>query len=492
MKPLRSTALVVAALAASGAGRLIAAETIVVVPLNADDDNRDGHRDLEVATLSPQEDDCPLLAFPPGLGEPTAKTVDAPDGAVRVHETAEGVRIEAIQPRSPKWDGGFSVAVSRGGESKSYDCRVAPLVVRSGLTPASTVVVREFPGRNDAFVAQLGDLCSSAGVDLHVVPAGPPYAPNHIWLQDAVEFLTTAGVQPAMAVALSANRDQAIDAVAQDRLLGPGLGALRVGSYRKKFALGEGGCSWIDWYGNLEASPPTKAWPLGRVLYGVDPNAGAQLNPEVVAFLAAQGEQPPLGLDVGWLTIKHVDEMVSFLPSRGEDGKPDGDFWVVVPDPVGGIALLEKLRAAGHGGATLLAVYEPDATVDSLLEDAAFVAANRALAAERIEPMTRVLLEGIGVGAERLKRLPVLFQASGLPRTPNVVNCLVLPQPDGRAKVGMSDPDGPKIDGADAWQAEVRRLLADAAVEVSFLDDRQYHKWSGNVHCATNAIRVDR
>jgi protein-arginine deiminase len=354
------------------------------------------------------------------------------------------------------------------------------------------VVVREFPGRNDRFLEQLGEFCRSAGVELHVVPAGEPYAPHHIWLQDAVEFLTTAGATPEMAVALSANRDQAIDLVAHDRLLGPGVGTLRVGKYRKEFALGEGGCSWIDWYGNLEASPPTKAWPRGRVLYGVDPARGAQLNPEVVAFLAAQDEQSPLALDVGWLTIKHVDEMVTFLPSRGADGRPDGDFWVVVPDPIGGLALLEKLQAAGHGEAAMLGVYEPDVTVATLLDDQAWVAANRSLWSERIEPMTRVLLEGIGVGPERLKRLPVLFQPSGLPRTPNVVNCLVLPQPDGSAVVGMSDPDGPRVDGADAWQAEVRRLLADAAVEVSFLDDRQYHKWSGNVHCATNAVRVDR
>ncbi|MGL4511650.1 MAG: protein-arginine deiminase family protein [Lacipirellulaceae bacterium] len=495
MKRLHSSArmLSAAAIAASLSGSPVnaapAAGPTIVVPYNADDDGYDGQRDFESATLSAAEDDCPRLAPPTGEGPVESRVGGAPEGAVRVHATGHEVRVESLRPRGPDWDGRFRVELRRGAESVTHECHVAPLVVRSGLSPATTVLVRAFPGRNDRFVEQLGELCSAADAKLHVVPAGEPYAPHHIWLQDAVEFCSTAGAAPPLCVALSANRDQAIDLVARDRLLGPGIGYLQVGAYREEFAKGEGGCSWIDWYGNLEASPPTKDYPTGRIFYGVDAERGAQLHPDVVAFFAAQGVQAPLGLDVGWLTIKHVDEMVTFLPSKGADGKPDGDYWVVVPDPTLGVELLERLREQGDGAAPMLGLFEPDETIESILSDDAFVATNRRMWSERIEPMTRVLLEGIGLPPSRLKRLPVLFQATGLPRTPNVVNCLVLPMADGTAKVGMAAPDGPRIDGADAWEAEVLRLLADAAVEVSFLDDRQYHKWSGNVHCATNAIR---
>lgn len=356
----------------------------------------------------------------------------------------------------------------------------APLLVRSSLAPASTVFVREFPERNERLIEQLKAVCGLAGAELHIVPAGEPYAYNHIWMQDTVEFLERA--DGSGTVALAANRDRRLDTFAADRL--PGVELLRVGEYRREFSAGEGGDSWIDWYGNLEASPPTDAWPDGRILYGVNPATGAQLHPEVIAFLAKQGRQEPLLLDVGWLTIKHVDEMVSFLPAE------DGGFLVAVPDPTAAITLLRRLKAEGHGATSLMEVFEKGTTVDSILADAEFLAANEKLWAERIEPMATALLPAIGVPADRLRRLPVLFQPSGLPRTPNVVNCLVLPGRDGAAgHVAMADPDGPRIKGADAWQAEVRKRLAGVAAELHFVDDRQYHKWSGNVHCATNAIR---
>lgn len=356
----------------------------------------------------------------------------------------------------------------------------APLLVRSSLAPASTVFVREFPERNETMVTQLAAICELAGAKLHVVPAGEPYDYNHIWLQDTVEFLERA--DGSGTVALSANRARALDEFAKDRL--PSVEALRVGAYRKEFAEGEGGDSWIDWYGNLEASPPTEAWPDGRVLYGVNPATGAQMHPEVVAFLTKQGKQSPLPLDVGWLTIKHVDEMVSFLPAKG------GGFYIAVPNPVAAIELLERLAGDGHGEAPLFEVFEKGTTVDSILANPEFLAANRELWAERIEPMAKALAEEIGVGFDRVIGLPVLFQPGGLPRTPNVVNCLVLPGRDGATgHVAMADPNGPVITGEDVWQAEVRRRLGPIAATLHFVDDRQYHKWSGNVHCATNAIR---
>ncbi|TWT96611.1 Protein-arginine deiminase (PAD) [Botrimarina colliarenosi] len=361
----------------------------------------------------------------------------------------------------------------------------APLLVRSSLAPASTVFVRELPGRNDVFVAQLAAICKRVGAELHVVPAGEPYAENHVWMQDAVEFLERS--DGSGTVALLGVRNQAIDDFAKHRL--PGVETHRVGAYREAFAsgestAGEAGDSWIDWFGNLEASPPTAMWPNGRVLYGVNPATDGQLHPDVVAFLAEQGLQEPLALDVGWLTVRHVDEMSSFLPAK------DGGFYVAVPDPLAALALLERLDQEGQGATPLLSPYEEGTTVASILADEDFVRHNERLWRERIEPAARTLVEGIGADVDRLIGLPVMFRASGESRTPNVVNCLVLPGRDGAAgQIAMSDPHGPMVEGEDVFQADIRKRLADVDAEIHFVDDRQYHKWAGNVHCATNAIR---
>jgi protein-arginine deiminase len=361
----------------------------------------------------------------------------------------------------------------------------SPLLVQSSLARASVVFVRELPGRNERFIEQLTACCREVGAELHIVPAGDPYPENQVWLQDAVEFLERA--DGSGTVALLGVRNQAVDDFAIDRLTG--IDSLRIGAYREAFASGESttskpGDAWIDWFGNLEASPPTEKWPHGRVLYGVNPDTGGQLHPDVVAFLAAQGVQEPLALDVGWLTVRHVDEMSSFLPAK------EGDFFVAVPDPTAAIGLLEQAAASGHGAAEMLETYEVGATVQSVLNDAEFIAFNRRLWAERIEPMSRVLLEGIGVTPDRLRRLPVLFLPSGEARTPNVVNCLVLPGRDGAAGVvAMSDPCGPVIDSVDTFKADIERRLAGINARLVYLDDQPYHRWSGNVHCATNAIR---
>ncbi len=361
----------------------------------------------------------------------------------------------------------------------------APLLVQSSLAPASVVFVRELPGRNERFIEQLAACCREVGAEMHVVPAGEPYPENQVWLQDAVEFLERA--DGSGTVALLGVRNQAVDDFAKDRLTG--IETLRIGAYREAFASGASttstpGDAWIDWFGNLEASPPTAAWPNGRVLYGVNPETGGQLHPEVVAFFTEQGAQAPLALDVGWLTVRHVDEMSSFLPAK------DDGFFVAVPDPTAAIELLESAAAQGHGDATMLAPYENGTTVQSILDDAEFVAFNHRLWTERIEPMSRVLLEGIGAEADQLRRLPVLFQPSGEARTPNVVNCLVLPGTAGEpGVVAMSEPCGPVIDGVDLFKADIEQRLTGLAARIAFLDDQPYHRWSGNVHCATNAIR---
>ncbi|MEM7681499.1 MAG: protein-arginine deiminase family protein [Planctomycetota bacterium] len=356
-----------------------------------------------------------------------------------------------------------------------------PFVLAGNLQPVETVFVRAYPGRNDAMLAALRDITAKAGVDLHVIPGDARYPTNHVWVQDAVEFGHAYTGRPgAMHVAMPSNRNRDLDRFAEHRLKGPGLGVITVGAYREEFAKGEGGVSWIDWYGNLEVSPPTQRHPFGRALYGRDPATGAQLNPEVVQFLKAQGVQPPMPVDVGWLTIKHVDEVLSFIPA-GDDGR---GFKVMVPDPAEALALLRKLAEQGHADAPMLSHYEEGTTVGSLLAHAELVEHNRDLQAQRLEPIYANLRQELGLTEDHFVRIPLLFTPSGGAKVPNMVNALVV-----NGHVVMADPDGPEIDGKDAFQQAVREKLAGLPVAVHFVDDQLYQRWSGNVHCATNTIR---
>ena len=107
------------------------------------------------------------------------------------------------------------------------------------------------------------------------------------------------------------NRGKKLDDLFAKKFLGKDFGVIQKGKYRGKSA------EWIDWFGNLEASPPVKVkgkeFRNGRIYVGTQ--GERSMHPDVVKFLEAQGAQAPvLWIDTSWLVIGHVDETVSWVP----------------------------------------------------------------------------------------------------------------------------------------------------------------------------------
>jgi len=265
-------------------------------------------------------------------------------------------------------------------------------------------------------------------------------------------------------------------------LLGPDVAVAEVAGPR---ALA-GGDAWADWYGNLEVSPPTVAHPAGRVIHGRNPLTACTFHPDVVAFLAAQRAQPPVWIDTSWLLIKHVDEIVAFMPGR--DGQPV----ILVPDPEEGLRraadanaaepITEDLREANQRIARRIAGMLSGAGAPGL---AGVSSGDEGAAAGG-------LLALLGLDESRVVRLPVAFKvpAKGLLADGGVTDAAsVWSNP-----VNALFVNGVVICGAAGMPEAVRetcreRFLAAGADRVEFIDDGVYHKNHGNVHCATNARR---
>jgi protein-arginine deiminase len=398
------------------------------------------------------------------------------------------LRIEANSYADKSWNGETEVAVtikSPAGEIKSDTVRlkVAPFILLSNLNRGIALYAREFPGRNEAFIKSLSELVPRAGAELVVVPAGEPYSPRCIWLQDTLEIGYSEMPGQRMNVVLKANRGRSLDNYPRDGLLGPDFGWIQVGTFREKYGQGRGGNGWLDWYGNLEVTPPLPEYPLGRIYYGHNPDGPkeASLNPEIVGMLEAQGIQAPaLKLDTGWLLIKHVDEMISFLPS----GNPEHPYKVLVVDTEGMLALLEKWVKDGLGEVPVLDLYSKKATVSSFAKNKDLIELNKSLQKERIEPNIDLLKSELGLREEDFIRVPSLFDKYGVSIVPNMVNSTIL-----NGHILIVAPNGPLIDGKDQLEEEMRKLLSGLPLEPHFIDARQYHKWGGEVHCATNVRR---
>jgi len=198
-------------------------------------------------------------------------------------------------------------------------------------------------------------------------------------------------------------------------------------------------------------------------------------------MLDAQGLQgPAVRLDTGWFLIKHVDEMVCFVPT----GDVDRPHRVLVPSTAAMVELLEEWAEQGLGDAPLLQPFEEEATVASLLADGELMEHNRALESERIAPNVEILKEAFSLEEADFIRIPALVSERGTSIFPNMVNSVVL-----NGHFLVSDPHGPEVDGEDLLQQHVRSLLEDLPLTIHFVDDRRYHMGSGNTHCATNVLR---
>lgn len=75
--------------------------------------------------------------------------------------------------------------------------------------------------------------------------------------------------------------------------------------------------------GNLLVTPPTDDYPLGRIVYGHNADSGAC---NLRTFFRNQLVQRPIELDASWLSVGHVDEVLSFLPDRNA-GHDDAWPW---------------------------------------------------------------------------------------------------------------------------------------------------------------------
>lgn len=407
----------------------------------------------------------------------------------RLRQADLELRIEANSYADGSWNGKTEVAVSvRTPDGKTHfdsvKLKVAPFILLSNLNQGITLYVREFPGQNEAFLQSLGELVPKAGAELVIVPSGKPYLPDQIWLQDTMEIGYSEMPGQKMNVVLKANRNRSLDRYAKDKLLGPDFGWIQVGTYREGYGGGRGGNGWLDWYGNLEVTPPLPGYPFGCVYYGYNPEGPkeASLNPEIVGMLEAQGVQSPaIRLDTGWLLIKHADEIISFLPS----GDPEHPYRVLVVDTEAMIALLEKWMSQGYGEISLLDLYSKKMTVSSLLKNKILLDHNKTLQVDRIEPNIDLLKQELNLREQDFIRVPSFFDKHGVALVPNMVNSTVI-----NGHVFIVAPNGPVVDGKDQLEEEMRRLLSGLPLTPHFLDAHSYHQWGGEVHCATNVRRV--
>jgi protein-arginine deiminase len=496
----------------------------ILVP-NIDDDNGDGIPDVNAPPLVAGSDDemLQIQVFPDGklpkgataraeIAEPWTRfarvfiRLPSPNGSRFVPQSVEvnpaevrkrGVVIGVEAADFPASDRPPTIEVKvmfetqerRPLHEEKILCGVAPFLLCSCLDPAEQVQVVKTRATGQ-FVRNLEPLVEAAGAKLEIVEDAS--IPEHdIWIQDAVEIGYATDGEHLVHFAVHGNRGRELDAVFARRVLGRNFGVLKKGDYRGRVA------EWIDWYGNLEVSPPVKAkgrdFKNGRIYAGTQSERA--MHPEVVKFLEAQGVQGPvLWLDTSWLVIGHVDETVSWVPSKV--GTP---FRMMIPSPRLAVEILRQAEQVASGGILNRGAKregdkpgEFERPVADALRDENLMAAQEYVQG-KIDAVRRTLQDELGVADADIIEIPVLFNSENgrfrgryFADTVNMVNGLLI----GNDYI-VPDPRGPLVDGKDVLLQAVKDRLEPLGCRVVPLDCfYPYHRWGGEIHCGTNATRL--
>lgn len=391
--------------------------------------------------------------------------------------------VEAASYAGPGWDGTATITAILETIEKTYKksvrLKVAPFILLSAVQRAHRIYVREFPGKNESFISALKSIVSKLGVQLRVIPAGT-YQAENIWLQDVMEVGYSSSPFKTQHVVLRANRGKSLDDMPQQMILSPSHGWFRIGRFNEATGRGWGSDSWLDWYGNLEVTPPLPGKSFGRIIYGFNKYTGKSMNPQIIKMLEAQGVQTPLiKIHTGWLLIKHVDEIFNFI--RTPKGK---GYKVMVPDIRVTYQLLDRWISEGKGELTVLRGLKQKTALSLLANDENLRKYNLRLQKEEIEISIGMMKGAIGIDETDIIRLPALYYRSwgaAASMMPNMVNSIHM-----NGHQIISDPRGPVENGRDLIQDYVTALLEKENLTVHFIDDLPYHVWHGNAHCATN------
>ncbi|MBC8140151.1 MAG: hypothetical protein H7Y38_01780 [Armatimonadetes bacterium] len=406
------------------------------------------------------------------LGDGTAARTSASGKA--------GIAIVPPDPGAKNVPNRFVVRMSKP-YGETVNCRVAPVLLTSSLDPVETVFVVQSK-LTGAFVAELTRLLPKCDGKPRLQVIDGSAVPHDIWMQDTVEIGVCAvpdgrGVKqiPVPLTGLRALHNGIKTAPFDDAVRQHFAAAARYVPVQA--AASRPNTRWIDWFGNMEVSPPVPGFPHGRVLTGYQKDL--RFHPDFLAFLEAQGLQvPPLFIDVSWLTIGHVDEIINFVPARGGKG-----FRALLPSPALAKSLLETAAKNGHGNAPVFAGTKEATTVTRLLSEVAESGETRVIE-KSLSETRRQLRAELALGDADIVTLPVLFK-DGLPVIPNAVNSLVI----GRDAIAPA-PLGAKVGGTDIFEKAIRDALVPLGCRVHFVDIWEpYHTRSGEIHCGTNTVR---
>ncbi|XP_021486878.1 protein-arginine deiminase type-1 [Meriones unguiculatus] len=366
----------------------------------------------------------------------------------------------------------------------SVTFRVAPWIMTPNTQPPLELYVcsvTDAHGHNDKFLEDMAHLALKANCKLVVVPRIENR--NDRWIQDEMEFGYIDAPHKSFPVVFDSPRNRGLRDFALKKILGPDFGYV---TREIEYA----GASGLDSFGNLDVSPPVtvgnREYPLGRILIGgsFPKSSGRRMARVVRDFLQAQQVQAPVELYSDWLSVGHVDEFMTFVPTSDQKG-----FRLLLASPSACLQLFQEKKEEGYGEALQFEglKHKMKRSINDILADK-HLKRDSIHVQECIDWNRVVLKRELGLSESDIVDIPQLFFLKGAYAEaffPDMVNMVVLGK-----YLGIPKPFGPLINGRCCLEEKVRSLLEPLGLRCVFIDDFLfYHQLLGEIHCGTNVRR---
>ncbi|WP_009545334.1 protein-arginine deiminase family protein [Crocosphaera subtropica] len=359
--------------------------------------------------------------------------------------------------------------------------QVAPWIMTPHtLSPQTVYIARIASGSNYKMIEQMRFVVGASKAQLEVV-SSIRYR-NDRWMQDEIEFGYSESPGHFMYVVLNSPRDRGLDEFPEEELLG-----IDVGHITRK----NPEATTLDSFGNLEVSPPVTVdgvdYPFGRILFGGNhsdaPEYSTRMVKNIRDFLYAQKIQPPIELFCDWLEVGHIDEFMTFVPTKTAKG-----FKLILTSPNKYYEIIQALKEQ-HQTELTQRTRIGDMSITDLLSNQELLQDNQRF--QRYIDWNRdILKQKLGLREDDIIDIPGLFQGAGHQKRaetffPNMVNMLVLDN-----HLAIPKPFGPKINEECQIEACVKNLLEPFGCTCYFIDNWEpYFLGRGEIHCGTNTRR---
>jgi len=487
----------------------------------------------------PARDLAPLKIEPtPGSTVPSGTTLEltvSPAGSIRIFSSRQAGASQIIGPgtstyRFPRLPTGARVlgmeATRFAGQNfdglititlrtrtpagnavrQVTQVRVAPWIMAHHYHTAQKVFVVDAGAFNQQFRTRLNQLVTAAGAQLV-----EHRETRDIWMQDVMQFGWTS-MRRGFRVVFRSPQDRALKTF-PPTLLGADFGYTHKGTPASD--------TTFDSHGNLECSPAVtvrgKRYPYGRIYYGPGDPVNEPMNQEVRDFLEAQLVQKPFTVDTNWLTVGHVDEVVTFVPARRTSASsPNNPHKMLIASPRLAYSMLSRL-ARSHPTAKIftgrsIAGTSIEMSLQSFMQATDDInpelRANMQRGAvrhrpgplrmfnrdcqRRLDQFKATMKRELGLRNSDIIEIPAIFMRGAATPTladaliAGMVNMLVV-----NRHCIIPKPFGPVVNGVDKFEQDVERKLRRLGRTVRFLDCWDtYHVNLGEVHCATNTLRA--